>query len=673
MGCGTSSTSPSSPRAENKQRKVTNLSPFNSPRSEKKDSPEYLSSLQSYIFEQILKDCFLISIPMKIMPSLCLGENAFPLVTYDLEESDSTLSEVQLPIISASLVGDGKVIVYSQANFFEKLNFTTNDTAKFAENLFHWIFKRKKANEMTLYAIDFPEQILETLKDAFDLLELEVNGGPMLRNISNYTVLFLPSTYEFEDDKEIEKFYNYVHDGGTLVVLYVHKEIKVLDMEINKLLEKFNLAFSYLCLNDVLKPPVQVQSIFSYVKGSNFVFLINAYKTILSEEEIDPLSLDNIVANLRCYIIVCNNNEHQQTLLKLYNLSWDYLKRTNYCKDNLLCSEPTQGLVTVLATQIMARLSPEFIKEQPDAEMFPGKAGDNIKLHDYTESFYLDTELLIDTGLWLPPGEIGTIEFPQTDTPPDVSIRIGSHQDILYSKPQPWKRWPTISSIYQIAEKETQVATAFGGIVYISLNDEDKVSNFTVNFKNFCKFPIYDYNDDGKWPETKKNNVPWGELITETVIFTLPVTKIKQLISDKIIDTVINKIDFIAHTMSSFMDSYEMLASYRFVFDVEMFKDMYTGYPITLPLDQIDNILYDFKKPTQAIFEFIYALALVTIKDGFDLELAQSISLIAAMHVMNQVFPNETDYKIIFTNYLSEEQKMSSVLNTLFDIQLEFE
>ena len=117
-----------------------------------------------------------------------------------------------------------------------------------------------------------------------------------------------------------------------------------------------------------------------------------------------------------------------------------------------------------------------------------------------------------------------------------------------------------------------------------------------INFKNFCKFPIYDYNDDGKWPETKKNNVPWGELITETVIFTLPVTKIKQLISDKIIDTVINKIDFIAHTMSSFMDSYEMLASYRFVFDVEMFKDMYTGYPITLPLDQIDNILYDFKK-----------------------------------------------------------------------------
>ena len=599
------------------------------------DMVDFLGA-KSLFFEKILKNCEKITIPKCLMPTVCLGENAFPLIAYSLQDIEA--SDVKLPIISSSLYGQGRVVVFSQLSFISKEILDQNDNLRLMKNVLKWALNGR-SRTLNIPAIGFSDETVKSIMKTLDPLEYNIKKGSISDDFINTQLLLISSSAEFKSEKEIENVANFVHSGGSVVVFYENsEEMNVLDMTINKLLIKFNLAFSFLCLNNNDSPPEtqQVQSVFSYVKDLNFLPLITDYKALLQKDEmLDSVSLDGVVSNLRYYILVCDGEEFCEKIVDLLNASCEYLERTNYIKDDKMCNETPQGIVTVLLVQLLLKLPVNMIKESPNLERFPGKTGD-VKLSNFEIDFDLNSELWVSTGLWLPPGVVGTIE---ADEPlPSVTIHIGSHSDVLYTKPQPWSRWPNIATVAQMTTKSIDIASPFGGITYIILNDTQKEIHSKIRFHNFCNFPVADASDKSRWEQTKNIDVPWGEIVSKNVIFTLPTERIKKI--ESILPIIFEKFDFVADEISQFM-SYQLVGPYRYVFDIEEYDGMRDGYPIAIPMREIDNILYSFDKPTKELFAAISSMALVSMKEGFEHELENALADIAALDVMKKLFKNE--------------------------------
>lgn len=105
-------------------------------------------------------------------------------------------------------------------------------------------------------------------------------------------------------------------------------------------------------------------------------------------------------------------------------------------------------------------------------------------------------------------------------------------------------------------------------------------------------------SDPDIWEKTKNINVPWGELDTGKIIFTLPSSKLRE-ISD--FNKVKDVYDVILNGISCFMSCLPN-KKYRIVFDIETLDDEF-AYPIFLNIDEIDHVLIEIDHPTAELFE----------------------------------------------------------------------
>ena len=224
--------------------------------------------------------------------------------------------------------------------------------------------------------------------------------------------------------------------------------------------------------------------------------------------------------------MVCDEKYSEQ-LIDLMESSWEYLNSTGYNKDGKICPLMTHAIIAVLLIDLYAKLPPEYVKPIPESEILPGKTG-NVELSEFDKQITLESETWVSTGLWLPAGVIGEIEIEEPM--PEIHAHVGSHHESLISKTTPWKRWPLCVSVAPLSKTVTKVVSALGGIVYIAINNPvSEKKTISMKFKNFCKHPMADYRDPNIWEMTKDLEVPWGEIHSENLIFTLPTEKMREI------------------------------------------------------------------------------------------------------------------------------------------------
>lgn len=592
-------------------------------------------------FLEILKNVNTIEEVRNMTPIVCLSHDSFPLITSRLKQQNSSAHSISLPIVAASICGKGRVVCFSQLNLIQPQFAHTADNFTLLANIVHWTADCHDPMT-TLFSLGFNKTELLDINNSFHRLGIYVEKGHLNPDIQSYKAIIIPSNADLTDPHKVDQLYKYVHDdGGGLIVFSNHNNLHYF-LPVNNLLSKFNLSYTFCLINNEIESTKRPTVDTSNHLCSDLIFpkLIIKFKSILNETEIDVRRLDDIVTTLRYHVMVCDETFYEE-LQEINESAWNYLIKTGYRNDELICPDIKHGIIIVLLLEISTKLPQNCVKPIPDHESFPGKTADDVELSNFNISLDLQNETWASTGLYLPAGVVGTVEL-ENGYNSNIYLQIGSHHENLLSKENPWKRWPLITSIYHFRNKVINVVSSFGGIVYISYklgySNNSQTAPIRLNFTNFTKYPIYDYAHPKILEKTKDIKVPWGEIATKFVIFTVPSDFLRSIKNfEKINDFFTKIVENIQSLMSVTIEK-----PFRFVFDIDLLTGQPScGYPLVFGINDINDILISFDKPSHKLFVALTFMSICSIReDCMDRITETAVATVVAAEICRKLYPD---------------------------------
>lgn len=176
------------------------------------------------------------------------------------------------------------------------------------------------------------------------------------------------------------------------------------------------------------------------------------------------------------------------------------------------------------------------------ARIFPGLVGiAEPRMKDYKVTLDLDyvqvksADLRISltpggafsTGMYAPPGELITIKVP--DNTYGLAVQVGANTDNLTGL-DPLQRPPIIYTKQQLFPGVNYVRNLYGGIIWVT-PAKSLGRKVDLLFSGSVKTPdfILGETTDAEWKELiAKTTVPWFELRSKRMIFTLQVAKLSR-------------------------------------------------------------------------------------------------------------------------------------------------
>jgi hypothetical protein len=200
-------------------------------------------------------------------------------------------------------------------------------------------------------------------------------------------------------------------------------------------------------------------------------------------------------------------------------------------------AKPLRRQQTLL--RLLARIQPEFeaqkkpleVRAHPAAADFPGRADE--KAARVTRKLILDSVRpgWASTGLYADAGQALTIDIPKDATTRGLRARIGCHTDSI-AHHDSWKRMPEVSRSYPLTQISQQIASCFGGLVYIEVPEGLLPGELSVLVRNAVEAPTYELGVTtlNEWRENQRlRPAPWAELRSSKLILSVPSSEIRAL------------------------------------------------------------------------------------------------------------------------------------------------
>lgn len=236
------------------------------------------------------------------------------------------------------------------------------------------------------------------------------------------------------------------------------------------------------------------------------------------------------------------------------------------------------------------RLPASKVKAHPSAKAFPGEVpADAARV---TRKVTVDARIpgWHSTGLYAAPGEVVTVTGPR-----GVQVRIGAHRDSLWALPV-WQRVPEITQQWPIGAAPLEIASAFGGALYVDVPAKSELGAVEVEFRRAVEAPLYvlGATTPEQWKAARLHPAPWAELATRKVILSVPSKVVRELDAP----------DELLKFWDRMMDACADLAAIprerprpeRYVPDLQISAGyMHSGYPIMTHLD-VEKKMVDVKK-----------------------------------------------------------------------------
>jgi hypothetical protein len=583
---------------------------------------------------------------MKMMPVVCLSREAFPVITYSEISNEFIIGETypQLPIIAGSIAENGRVLCFSQIQFLLVKHFLEEGNKKLIVNSLRWL-SGSSISMVQILALDFDKQFHQPIHLSLQELGYDAEFASaqhvQLPALKNFKVIMIPSEIDLTKSGLFEALIDYTHSGGGLAVFFNTTQFTSMTVPINRLLLKFHLAYTLFTLEEDSDPValIPVPDSYQQVRDVNLIPLLARFKATVKQSCVDDQTLDDVVTALRCYVMVCDDTQCDELeALTLYSV--DFLERTNYRTPSGVCPDVAHSIIALLLFDLSMRLPPSKVTAFREHESFPGATG--AAAQPFAVSLTLTPELDVwkSTGLYLPAGQVGVItcDPPQ----PDVHVQVGSHQESLIGKQGPWLRWPLIVALHPLDAARKEIATPFGGIVYIVINSTVTPQPIALRFENFVRCPTADAADASVWEATKDSPVPWGELVAGAVTFTVPTAELARLD----VRVVGAKFRIIVEEIRKFIG---VELTYRLVFDIEMPPDGASPhYPLVFPLPEIGGILAHFDAPCPELFHAVQLMAAGSIRENsLDPQTEMAVAAVVTAVIFQKLFvafdPNEFD------------------------------
>lgn len=195
------------------------------------------------------------------------------------------------------------------------------------------------------------------------------------------------------------------------------------------------------------------------------------------------------------------------------------------------------------------------------------------------------------TGTYASAGEIVSVTVPQALVNSGAAIQIGSHTDLLWNKTS-WVRFPAIVRSYPIKSTQMDVASAFGGPIYVTIPGGKSLGQNSVTFSNVVRAPLYIHGQTtlNDWLTIRNNPAPWAELVSEKMVVMVPSANIRTL-GDPI--EVMNRWDEIMDVQADLAAiSRTRVRPERYLTDRDISNGfMHAGYPIMAPVTEATNMV----------------------------------------------------------------------------------
>lgn len=569
-------------------------------------------------------------VPIAILESQCFCIATAPL-TINVDEE----TNVKLPIIAASITRPGKIICLGHIQMLSNYYISKNSYSTFFHNLFIWLTSKQllTSKVLLLNINDRYESQLAKIIRSFGFI---VDVGDFKKDFNQFNLIIIASTLKMDGD-DMAKLLNYSNNGGSICCCYspsfsTDEEC----FNVNPLLLEFGLSFMDCAINSETSEPIKtnIPPTFDLVKNKPLPQMVTMFKELMAFNNPNSEVIDDFVTELR-YVCLSCKGRYSNVLSDILSVCWDYLSQHPFRnEEGELDPNIVQNIIIVLIIDVYNQLPIEKLSVIPDCSTFPGLAKiREFKEYDITLPVFEQT--LHSTGLWLPPGVIGTVTI-HNETTDNIAIQIGAHSQSLVSQPPPWKRWPHVVAAFKANAGSTEIFSQFGGMVFIGVA-ESSLKELNITFTNCTKYPRYLKSDPKIFEETKGFDVPWAEITSNLFNMVIPTEEFLKIYDLKqVCDFYDGYIDRIVKIMN-----YNIPRQFRVVFDTQTPDEQpVPGYPITIQLDALNNILYNLEEPNCDLYNLLTAIATSCLREGyFDSETERALSQI----VVAQIFMDKYD------------------------------
>ena len=142
-----------------------------------------------------------------------------------------------------------------------------------------------------------------------------------------------------------------------------------------------------------------------------------------------------------------------------------------------------------------------------------------------TETVAIDTAVTRwhSTGLYAAPGEIVTVTVPAAITGEGYVVRISGHVDNISGRGS-WDRMPRVSRVFDLDATSVEIASPFGGALYIDIGTEPTAASFDVTIAEAVEAPhfVLGTTTDADWLTERDLPAPFAELESEHCTISLP-------------------------------------------------------------------------------------------------------------------------------------------------------
>lgn len=185
---------------------------------------------------------------------------------------------------------------------------------------------------------------------------------------------------------------------------------------------------------------------------------------------------------------------------------------------------PFRRLQAILRDRAWEEADPKTVKADPSAANFPGLVDPKAQRRDQSVSIDTKVTQWHATGRYAAPGEVITVTIPAEAAGKGLWVRIGPHTDELWGLDK-WDRAPSINRRWQLNKAVTQVASPFGGTIFIDVPDRSPLGIISVTIGGAVPAPhfVYGSTTAGEWAkQLAEPGGPWVELEGKKVALSLP-------------------------------------------------------------------------------------------------------------------------------------------------------
>jgi hypothetical protein len=580
-------------------------------------------------------DCTQIPRPIQAHPICCFSDLSLPFFNLPLSKSDGTPTNLRLPIFALGRYEFGRVVVLGSYDFLTELSVDREADMIFVENFLRWAGGPSPVTRASLL-YNFPDELSTTLIPIMHGLGFgfeTLQSGPI--DFTRYISIFV-----WSDCDQISEIREFLSVGGA-IICGAAPEGTPNRFAMNEVLADAGLGF-------LPRPYISSQSSERFLtvpselpdqRTAVFSKQISRFITFLKDPALDIDSIVDWIVILMGYTELLNPG-HGQDLLVLCDSLVLFLRRANFqTQDGQLGLTSGHTLFIRMICLLFRKMPADDLCRFDLSVPFLGHAAQFVDVESTT--MRITCGGWWSTGFWLPAGIPCRVNLSREA--PRVKLQIGAHTRDLSENPGPWERWPSLVITVDVVPGECQIASPYGGLVYIVSDSQVGALNsksFVIEFSEVCLAPFYSFKNDEKWAASSESECPWCEIQTKHVTFTVQTDFILSLPS---VSEPVALMTDLFDSINQFLAVPDGFIPARVVVDIGLPPPgMQFGYPLFIDFSWCDTI-FRSTAPTPSLLQFLASTAVHLLPDSLFCPFFRGIlALLAASYAISKRWPSSS-------------------------------